>query len=75
MAESARPARAGINRHDSEAWQRSNAFNDSDVAIQAIAESGQGCLVGVAVVGGNGLFDTIELDQDCPLFQPKFIDC
>jgi hypothetical protein len=41
-----------------------HAFHDTHVACTRIAERGECLSIGGAVVGGNGLFNTVELDCD-----------
>ena len=41
-----------------------HAFDDAHIAFTRIAERGECLLIGRAVVGGNGLFDAVELDRN-----------
>ena len=40
------------------------AFDDAEVALDAVSECGQRLLVGRTRVCGDGLFEAVELDQD-----------
>ena len=52
---------------------RSNTFNDSDIAIRTITESRQSSLVSGAIVRCHCLFHTVKFKQHGTLLQPKFI--
>lgn len=54
------PARASARRSV-------DAFDDAEVAFDAVGEGGEGLLVGGALVGGHGLLEGVELDQDSAL--------
>src|SRR5919201_7060149 len=49
------------------------SLDDADVAVRAVAERLQGCLVGIAFVSLDGLLETVEFDDHDALHQPGFI--
>ena len=40
------------------------AFDDAEVALDAVSEGGQRLLVGLTLACRDGLFEAVELDQD-----------
>src|SRR5690242_6995984 len=55
--------------HDAPILDRESvdAFDDAEVALDAVGEGDQRLLVGLALVGRDGLFKAVELDQDSAL--------
>src|SRR5882757_3934433 len=49
------------------------AFDDAEVALEAVGEYGQRLLVGRALVCGGRLFEAVELDQDDALGDSGFV--
>ena len=50
------------------------SFNNADLAFGAVAKGYECGLVTAAVMGGNGLFDTVKLDQHSPLLNPLLLN-
>src|SRR5690606_39593770 len=49
------------------------AFDDAEVALEAVGEFGQRLLVGRTLVRGDRLFEAVELDQDDALGDSGFV--
>jgi hypothetical protein len=54
--------------------EHSDAFDDADFPFGTVAQSGQRCLVAGAIMSGDSLLDTAELDQDGTLAQAAFVN-
>jgi len=59
----------------SDGWARRSvdAFDDAEVALDAVGEGDQRLLVGLTLACRDGLLETVELDQDSTLADPGVV--